>query len=554
MRLLALGVMLVCAPYCMAERIYKESGGYVVMEMENTQSPLGNWNLRAPNLEGYPAGAIGAGHLEYIGPFREANSPLEYRFQINQPGNYALVLRAHKRLLGNPGDQNNDAYVRMAGDFTSGNPNVPLSALTQDTKLFGGAADGWGKAQRLDGNGAHSEEPIYNFKAGETYTLTISDRSTRFNIDRIFLHHDSTNLPLSKMASLPESSLVNIIPPTLPSRFDFQAPEYSDGPLDGQAGWMSEDSWFVADATGAGRTSTSSINEIATFGAPITLEEGESFSYSMNFEFLGDISQQINGFTSTFQTGLKADRGASAHLPTDSDGQDGRAAGADVNLELQSNGGGDHSYRLLDNFTPVAGMGSIDAVEDAPLNGGDELLLDFSLTLGADAASTTIDLLLQNLTDGVATNAGTIHGIDPEIYDALTGNGAYLYYQSSDYSNNNSGITGVQINSILLDQPSLRLAGDYNGDGVVTAADYTVWRDNLGQSGLGLVADADRSGGVDAADYSIWKLQFGASAPPPNSALQRAPVPEPAAYLLLLASFAGGIVGGNLRGHRVIVG
>ena len=35
------------------------------------------------------------------------------------------------------------------------------------------------------------------------------------------------------------------------------------------------------------------------------------------------------------------------------------------------------------------------------------------------------------------------------------------------------------------------LPGDYNGDGVVDAADYTVWRDNLGRAGMGLAADGN---------------------------------------------------------------
>jgi hypothetical protein len=33
------------------------------------------------------------------------------------------------------------------------------------------------------------------------------------------------------------------------------------------------------------------------------------------------------------------------------------------------------------------------------------------------------------------------------------------------------------------------LAGDFNGDDVVDAADYSVWRDSFGQAGAGLAAD-----------------------------------------------------------------
>ncbi len=52
--------------------------------------------------------------------------------------------------------------------------------------------------------------------------------------------------------------------------------------------------------------------------------------------------------------------------------------------------------------------------------------------------------------------------------------------------------------------------GDYNGDGNVDAADYTVWRDNLGSTS-NLDADGDGSGTVDAADYTVWTSNFGDS-------------------------------------------
>lgn len=51
--------------------------------------------------------------------------------------------------------------------------------------------------------------------------------------------------------------------------------------------------------------------------------------------------------------------------------------------------------------------------------------------------------------------------------------------------------------------------GDFNFDGSVDAADYTVWRDSLGQTGAGLDADANIDGLVDDLDYAIWKTALG---------------------------------------------
>jgi len=54
--------------------------------------------------------------------------------------------------------------------------------------------------------------------------------------------------------------------------------------------------------------------------------------------------------------------------------------------------------------------------------------------------------------------------------------------------------------------------GDYNRNGIVDAADYTVWRNNLGMTPA-TFADGDGSGNgvVDGADYTIWKQNFGAT-------------------------------------------
>ncbi|MEN0109607.1 MAG: hypothetical protein AAF805_02680 [Planctomycetota bacterium] len=53
------------------------------------------------------------------------------------------------------------------------------------------------------------------------------------------------------------------------------------------------------------------------------------------------------------------------------------------------------------------------------------------------------------------------------------------------------------------------LTGDYNGDGRIDAADYTVWRDQRGQSGVDLAADGDGDGVVGADDYALWAQAFG---------------------------------------------
>lgn len=74
------------------------------------------------------------------------------------------------------------------------------------------------------------------------------------------------------------------------------------------------------------------------------------------------------------------------------------------------------------------------------------------------------------------------------------------------------------------------VAGDYNRDGAVDAADYTAWRDTLGQFVANFhAADGNGNGLVDQADFEIWRANFTLPA------AESAAVPEPAALALLLA-------------------
>ncbi|MEO0530751.1 MAG: hypothetical protein AAF266_09290 [Planctomycetota bacterium] len=78
------------------------------------------------------------------------------------------------------------------------------------------------------------------------------------------------------------------------------------------------------------------------------------------------------------------------------------------------------------------------------------------------------------------------------------------------------------------------ITGDYNGDGVVNAADYTTWRDTEGTVGTEFAhpaADHNHDFDVDAQDYAIWTTNFGA----PNATVLPASstVPEPASVVLV---------------------
>ena len=74
--------------------------------------------------------------------------------------------------------------------------------------------------------------------------------------------------------------------------------------------------------------------------------------------------------------------------------------------------------------------------------------------------------------------------------------------------------------------------GDYNGDGAVDAADYTVWRDHLGTN-TPLPNDVTPAT-VDQVDYGTWKANFGPLTPGTGSSLENlAAIPEPSTFAML---------------------
>lgn len=69
------------------------------------------------------------------------------------------------------------------------------------------------------------------------------------------------------------------------------------------------------------------------------------------------------------------------------------------------------------------------------------------------------------------------------------------------------------------------LAGDYNDDNIVDAADYTIWRDSVGTGNV-------------IGSYAEWKADYGKTLGSGASSGSQSIVPEPAALWLLFATLA----------------
>jgi hypothetical protein len=113
------------------------------------------------------------------------------------------------------------------------------------------------------------------------------------------------------------------------------------------------------------------------------------------------------------------------------------------------------------------------------------------------------------------TGSGVIGGQLPEgIYQLnFVGNGMVGNGRAVDVNNDGSQIDGFRAFQFAVGAPIL--VGDYNGNGVVDAADYTTWRDRLGQPGNTLLNrdPANGDGPISRDDYDSWKANFGVVLP-----------------------------------------
>jgi hypothetical protein len=80
---------------------------------------------------------------------------------------------------------------------------------------------------------------------------------------------------------------------------------------------------------------------------------------------------------------------------------------------------------------------------------------------------------------------------------------------------------GEPVNATLVN----RIAGDFNGNGVVDTADYVVWRDGLGRV-------------YTQSDYHVWRANFGQTAHSGSGAGGNGSVPEPATAVLAVIGLA----------------
>jgi len=97
------------------------------------------------------------------------------------------------------------------------------------------------------------------------------------------------------------------------------------------------------------------------------------------------------------------------------------------------------------------------------------------------------------------------------------------------------------------------LAGDYNHNDAVDAADHILWRDTL-NSASQLAADGSGNGLIDPSDLGVWRNNFGHVFSGGSTGIGSGQsVPEPAAMTFVLIAAVGSAVASRRRhfGQRV---
>ncbi len=210
--------------YPYVEEGVKYGENYVVFEPEITKSNLDTWVVRNKGEAGYfpetehmqmwnaseLKSAINDSYLEFTGNNLNGGvpkSPLVYTFTCPKTAKYRLAMRMlqplHECTAGSThcadtgyekGDKRNDCWVKLEGDFTSGN-HVPLTELKKDNKFWGRGVRKWGSCHSIEAHLANGNKAnvnaYYNLTKGETYTFTISGRAQGCSIDYVLFYESS---------------------------------------------------------------------------------------------------------------------------------------------------------------------------------------------------------------------------------------------------------------------------------------------------------------------------------------------------------------------------
>ncbi|MEM6855396.1 MAG: matrixin family metalloprotease [Planctomycetota bacterium] len=217
--------------------------------------------------------------------------------------------------------------------------------------------------------------------------------------------------------------------------------------------------------------------------------------------------------------------------------------GTDANDNTSFVGANEFDFVSIDGTTDIDVYGfSIDALS--------EVTLDLNPTgptyqEGPEGGSSSSfntkalnDLMLELIDASgsvLATADNFFAGVGESIFATLAAGDYFARVRVGSTDVDNIQIYRLDVIAEIADSMIL---GDYNNDGFVDSADYTVWSDLFGTLvEAGTSADGNGDGVIDAADYTVWADSFGDAS---GVGLAGFPIPEPTSMLLLVGF--GGVI------------
>lgn len=278
--------------------------------------------------------------------------------------------------------------------------------------------------------------------------------------------------------------------------------------------------FYLPDLRGRAVIGASSSSDLGVeSGTPtekLTLDKIASHTHELPYGLgptgsAGGPQPQSNLQPSLKLTAMVAIAGRYPDIPSNATGGEPGEQGELVPAELGS--GPEHYVASVayfaGNFAPRGWMRA--SGQTLPIHQNTSLFSLVGTTYGGDGRN---DFDLPDLTDRLAVGVG--NGPGTELSTRSLG---------QQFGVDDSTLT---IANLPAHNHAFTLAGDYNNDGRVNAADYSLWRDAVGQPAGYLSNDID-GGEIGEAQYSTWAANYGKSI---QFVTPSASVPEPAAGLL----------------------
>ena len=206
---------------------------------------------------------------------------------------------------------------------------------------------------------------------------------------------------------------------------DFTLEEgYVQGPLDSNPDWGGEN-WFVNPTPGTERAETTAGYSWARWGAPFIISDTE-ISFEVHFRF--NIDLPAGKLISRF--GFN---------------DNGSSSGTIANIQLSTLNDGSLSVRKQGNVPVDSGSAGLTNFQQ------DDLVINMVLTLGADAASSSLSTSITNVTDNISSGVAVVNGIPAAVFNAATSGGISGFIHAQD---NISNTRSFLVDKVIMTQGS----------------------------------------------------------------------------------------------------